>query len=205
MTVPIEIDCVQGSPEWLNLHIGIPSAGHFDEIITSKGELSKTRVKLLNQLVGERLLGIKSESFCSYDMQRGIELEPQGRSIFEMEMELEVRQVGFVWRDERKDRGASPDGLIGEKDIFELKCPKMATHIGYLRDGSFPTEYHGQVQGNLYCAARDRVFFCSYYPGLPLFVVPVYRNEKYISALDTALNEFCQELNEVTAALMRIG
>lgn len=201
MTGPIIDYCVQGSPEWFAARVGIPGASSFEQIVSMKGDRSTQRQKLLYKLAGERLLGHKEDSYSNTAMQRGIELEPEARAVFEMLTEKEVQQVGFCYFDERKDRGCSPDGLIGDDSGLEIKCPSLPVHIEYLLNGKLPATYYQQVHGSMLITGRSEWIFFSYYPSLPPLKVVVKRNEQFCNMLNKELDEFCQQLEEITTKL----
>ena len=195
----IIINCEQGSPEWYEARIGLPTASNFDKLITSKGEPSKQSQAYLYQLAGERIAGAKIETYQSAAMQRGIELEAEARSLFEMLKDTEVHQVGLCLDDSRL-YGCSPDGLL-ESEGLEIKCPLIHTHVAYLLDGKLPADYRRQVQGSLLVTGLERWNFMSYYPGLPPLLVRVERDETFIGKLRSILKSFTLELDEITEKL----
>ena len=190
----ITIDCEQLSPEWFAAKVGIPSAASFDQIVTTKGEPSKSRQKYMYQLAGEIVLGSKVETYVNAAMQRGTELEPEARKAFEFIHEVVVKKVGFVFMDEQKRYGASPDGLLDEDAGLEMKCPQIQTHVGYLLDNKLPTDYFQQVQGGMLITGLNQWHFMSYYPGMPPFIIRVDRNEGFCEKLKAELDIFCDEL-----------
>jgi len=197
----IIVECEQGSEEWMNTRIGVPGASCLDQIVNMKGERSTQRTKLLYKLAGERLLNRKEETYSNAAMQRGVELEPVARAVFEMETGLDVRQVGYVYYDERMDRGCSPDGLIGEESGLEIKCPSLPVHIEYLLGGKLPSAYYQQVQGSMYYTGRSEWWFMSFYPELKPLIVKVKANDAFILPLSAEMDLFCQELSELTDKL----
>ena len=194
------IDCIQGSDFWLKARAGIPTSSNFDRIITTKGEPSKQRQKYLYQLVGELLTGVVENGYQNEVMQRGKELEAEARAAYEFITDNEVKQVGFCM-NEGQSYGNSPDGLIGEDGGLEIKCPTLSVAVEYLDKGVLPTAYWQQVQGSLLVTGRKWWDFVSYYPGLPLFIVRVERDEKFIEKLHDELTVFCVELDELTARI----
>lgn len=188
------VECLQGSNEWLGARCGIPSASNFDLIVTIKGEPSKQRTKYLYRLAGEVITGIPEESYQNGAMQRGIELEAEARDLYRLIAENEVTEVGFCLAE---GYGASPDGLVGDKGLLEIKCPSMAVHIGYLLEGVLPLDYFQQVQGQLLVTSREWCDFVSYYPGLKPLIVRVTRDEAFLKLLEAELKKFVKELKEV--------
>lgn len=189
----IVIDCEQMSEQWFAEKAGKPSASNFDKIITTKGEPSKMAKKYLYQLAGESITGLKTESYQNAAMLRGIELEPQARSLFEMIHDVEVKQVGLCYPDEQKKYLCSPDGLLEDAGL-EIKCPEIHTHVSYLIEGKLPTDYFQQVQGGMAVTGLPFWHFMSYFPGLPPFIIKVERDDAFISKLKTELDVFCFDL-----------
>lgn len=199
----IIIDVEQGTPEWHEARLGIPTASRFKEIVTpAKAELSKTSETYLRELLAEWLSGQPTESFSSSWMQRGQELESPARTLYQFEREIEVRQVGFC---RLGDLGYSPDGLCGGDGLLEIKCPKPSTHIGYLMEGVLPTEYRAQVMGGLLITDRNWCDFLSYCPGMPPLLVRVDRDDKYIAKLKSGLDAFLTKLYEGRESLTQKG
>lgn len=194
------IDCIQGSDLWLKTRAGIPTASNFDKIITTKGEPSKQRQKYLYQLAGERLTGRPMDTYTNSDMERGKELEAEARLAYEIMTNNTVEQVGFCL-DDTRSFGCSPDGLIGDKGGVELKSPILSTAMEYLDKGVLPSIYFQQVQGTLLVTGREWWDFASYFPGLPLLIVPNRRDEKFINVLEKELRIFCAELNELVTKI----
>lgn len=187
------IDCQQGTPEWLQARCGVPSSSNFDKIITTKGEPSKQAEKYMYKLAGERVSGTIEETYQNGAMQRGTEMESEARQLYEIITDTEVRQVGFCLAD---GYGCSPDGMVGDKGLIEIKCPSMAVHVGYLIEGKLPAEYFQQVHGQLLVTGREWVDFISYYPGIKPFIFRVERDEKFLEALMAELKTFCERLEE---------
>ena len=199
----IILDVEQGSDEWFAARVGVPSASIFDKIVTSKGALSTSKQKLIYRLAGERVLGEKEEGYTNGTMQRGIELEPEARLLFELITGLEVEEVGLCYYDKRKDRSCSPDGhIINEKEGLEIKCPELQTHVEYLIGKKLPTKYIQQVQGSLYITGLERWHFFSYYPGIKPLHIVVERDEIFIAKLSKALDDFVVELDETHKLLI---
>lgn len=198
----IVLNFPQCSPEWFKARAGIPTSSEFDKIITTKGEPSKSRTKYMWKLAGERLGGIVEEGFISFAMNRGKEKEEEAKKFYAFTNEP-VQSVGFCLSDCRRF-GASTDGLINDKGVFELKCPEMATHIGYLLgDPEIPTEYYQQTQGELFVTGREYVQFLSYYPGIKPFLVQEEPDTVFQRLLKKELDIFCQELDELVIKLKK--
>jgi len=193
----IILDVPQLSEEWFAARTGIPSASHFDKIVTSTGAPSKQSEKYLYQLAAERITSIKEKGYTSDAMKRGVELEAEARNLFEMTHDVTVKQVGLCYQDESKLFSCSPDGLMEDSGI-EIKCPLSYTHVGYLFNGGLPTEYIQQVQGSMLITGFSSWFFMSYFPGLPALIINVKRDAILCAKLQAALALFCKELDAVT-------
>ncbi len=194
----------QGSEAWFKLRCGIPTASNFNQLITPKTmKPSSQATKYMHTLAGERITGAKAEGFQSQWMERGVAVEAEARAMFSMVMDLEIQEVGLVYQDERKLWAASPDGLL-EKAGFEVKCPAMHTHVGYLLEGNLPGDYIPQVQGSMMITGLPCWWFMSYYPGLPPLIRCIERDDRFCATLKVLLEEFCSELDLVEKKLREL-
>lgn len=182
------IDCEQGSEEWLNARLGVPSASMFAKIVTTKGAWSTQADGYINQLIAEDLTGEPTPFYQNEHMARGTELEPDARAAYEFVTDQTVTELGFCLHDTLR-AGCSPDGLIGEDGGLEIKCPAAATHVSYLRDGKLPSKYYQQVMGCLWITGREWWDFMSYHPDMKPLIVRVERDEEYIAALETHITK----------------
>lgn len=190
------LECEQCTQEWFKARAGMPTSSEFNKIITTKGKPSEQRQKYMYRLAGERLGGIIEEGYQSLSMIRGKEKEEEAKAFYEFTRES-IQAVGFCISDCGKF-GASSDGLLNDKGVFELKCPEIHTHVGYLINGEeIPTEYFCQTQGELLVTGREYVEFMSYYPGLPPLIVREEPNEVFQKLLKRELELFTEELNEL--------
>ena len=196
----IILESVQGTDGWLKDRIGLPTASKFSEIVTSKGEPSKSREKYLYQLAAERLSGTKEDTYKNAAMDRGIELEAAAREKLSFIEGVEIIQVGFCKMDDGLC-GCSPDGLIGEDGGCEIKNPLSHTHIKYLRENRLPTDYFQQVHGSMFVTKRPWWIFMSNYPGIKPLILKIYRDEKFIDKLKMELISFNQELESLVNEL----
>jgi len=192
----------QQTDEWQEIRKGIPTASRFSEIITpAKGELSKSSEGYMKELAASRVWGVREESYTSYHMQNGIDREAQARLEYQALTLIEVEQVRFIYADDRMDRGCSPDGLVYDPGLIEIKSPKLKTHVGYILSDGYPREYKCQIQGELYICEREWCDFISYFPGTDLYIKRVYRDEKFIKKLAEAIDQFNEQLNELVSKL----
>jgi len=174
------IDFPQRSPEWFQARLGIPSASSFDKVITPGGKASTQAEGYLNKLVAEVLTGRTDGQEPNDAMQRGTLMEPEARAYYEL-IGGPVVESGFCIHDD--GFGCSPDGLVGEDGLLEIKCPLSHTHVSYLKDGKIPGIYVPQVQGQLLVMGRQWCDFLSYHPDMKPLLVRVERDEKFIATL----------------------
>lgn len=196
----------QGTEAWFEARRGKLTASRIsDAIARTKSGWGASRANYMAQLVAERLTGEVADSFQSPAMKWGTETEPEARSAYEFFMDETVEQIGFVDHPNIPMAGASPDGLIGNAGLIEIKCPNTATHIDTLRDGKVPGKYLDQMQWQMACTDRKWCDFASYDPRLPanmrLFVQRVYRDLDRIVELEHDAREFLRELDETVAEL----
>lgn len=177
-------DIEQGSQEWLNLRLGKITASNFNKVITRGGQYSKQSDDLAFKLASEIYLNYADESYSNMYMKRGTELEPEARMAYCQETLEEVEQVAFI---DCGDYGYSPDGLIGNDGLLEIKCPTALVHFKYIKEDKIPDEYYQQCQGGLMVSGRKWLDFVSFHPDVAedkrLFIKRCYRDEEYISNL----------------------
>jgi putative phage-type endonuclease len=194
---------LQRTPEWYAARLGHATASRATDILaTIKSGEAAARRDYRTQLVVERLTGKPAEDvYISADMQRGIDHEPLAREAYEAREGVLVEDVGFVHHPDIAWCGASPDGFIGTRGL-EIKCPRPATHLRYIKEGRVPPDYLPQVAMQAACAKRDSVDFVSYCdimpPRLQLFVVTWAADPAYIAMIEEKVRQF---LDEVEAEL----
>lgn len=189
-------NCLQGSDEWIHFRLGIPTASEFDRIVTP-GHLRYSAaahkymcVKLAEWLTGEPLEGF----VVSLWMDRGAQLEPEAVRYYEMEKGVDTTAVGIMTTDDGMI-GASPDRLVGDDGLLELKCPALETHIAYMLDPRLlVSDYRIQIQGQLWVCERDWTDVQSYHPGLPAVIVRVVRDEEVADALREHVGTFVERM-----------
>lgn len=195
----IEIfDFEQNTPEWYAARSGIPTASMFGAV-KAKGKSggdSKTRETYLYTLLGERITGEPSEGFSNAHTERGHMLEDEARNAYSFLRDAEPTKVGFVRNGKT---GASPDSLIGEQGLLEIKTKLPKIHLKLLLRNKFPPEHMPQVQGQLWICEREWCDFVSYWPKIKPLILRVYRDEEYINNLKSAVTQFCDELDELEA------
>lgn len=195
----------QGSEEWHALRLGKVTASKLGDVMAKgRGNApSKTRHSYMLQLAAEILTGEPQDSYSNQYMEWGNECEPQARSMYEFDSGNAVDQVAFVIASDRF--GVSPDGLVGDNGLLEIKCPKTTTQIERYLKGEFPTTYKAQVQGQLLATEREWCDFVSFDPRITgsaqYFCVRVERDEDYIKELSKGIDAFVSELHDMLEKL----
>ena len=198
----------QGSDAWKQLRLGCITASNVAEVMSKgKGNAEAIgRYKYKVKLVAERLTGVAGESFSNSAMEWGVEQEQFAAMAYEVTKNTFVEKTGFWPHPEIKWLGVSPDRLVGEDGLVEIKCPNTTTHLGYLFDGVVPTTYYKQIQCQLWVTGRAWCDFVSYDPRLPkrnqLLIVRTERDEKLIAEMHTETLKFLGEVNQL---IMKLG
>lgn len=165
----------QGSEAWHQIRLGRITGTRFKSMMAEKS--TKTYKDLITDIVGELLTGQAEEGYSNDIMERGKDLEPEARDLYN-DIAGPVEQVGFCIPDDGDTFqdwiGVSPDGI--GSGVLEIKCPLIKAHLNYIEANRMPTEYYWQVMGLLYVTRLPFCDFMSYYPGLKPFILRVYPN-----------------------------
>ena len=202
---PEEIE--QRTAEWLALRCGKVTASKIADLMarTQKG-WGASRANYAAQLVCERLTGNVEQSYTNAAMQWGNDWEAAAREAYGLKVGEFVAEVGFVEHpDAFIASGASPDGLVGDDGLVEIKCPNSATHIATLRGEPIPDKYIKQMQWQMACTERQWCDFASFDPRLPdamqLHIQRVPRDEALIDEMTAAVQDFLAEVDAAVADL----
>jgi len=196
----------QGSPEWYQVRLGIPTASEFHRILTPGGQPSKQARPYMYRLIAERVLGESMDDrFTGTEwMHRGKREEPNAAAQFAFTNDMVLEEVGFVTTNDGR-MGCSPDRLIsGRNEIVEVKAPAPWTQVGYLLDGP-GDQYKAQVQGQLLIGEYECVHFYAWHPRMPPVHIVTLRDEPYLKLLDRHLQEFVDQLDEEEERCRRLG
>ena len=155
-------DIEQGSPEWFEIRRGKFGASRAADLLMKPSTIGYNN--LINEIVYQIIAGEYPESFANEWMRRGIELESDAIKAYEFLTFTKIERVGYV--ELNKYCGCSPDGLIGEDTLIQIKCPKFSTHINYLLSHKVPGNYYKQCQFELMVTDRKYNIFFSYRPKL---------------------------------------
>ena len=197
-------DVEQSSREWLQLHIGLPTAGGLDNLLTPefeqrKGETPRTYIykKVAEAWRGKPMIDLGASSFM---MEQGLILESEAIPFWELTTGRKVTRVGFITTDDGRF-GCSPDGLLMDEEIvgrqlcgIEIKCPAPHTHVKYLSEGVVPKEYRAQVQGGMFATGFQSWIFLSYCRGFPPLILEVMRDEGQQLEIKCAVRRFHEDL-----------
>lgn len=190
---------IQGSPEWFAIRLGKVTASRVADVIArTKTGYGASRAGYMAELIAERLTGAVAQSYTNAAMQWGVETEPQAKAAYEFRNGADVVEIAFVAHPKILMSGASPDGMVGDNGLVEIKCPTTATHIDTLLGQAVPAKYIAQMQWQMACTGRAWCDFVSFDPRLPaamqLFVARVERDDAQITELEKLVNEFLAEV-----------
>jgi len=196
-------DCEQGSEDWFRARMGIPTASEFGTVLAPRaGSEGKMRRTYLHKLAGEIITGEPMERYGNAHMDRGHEMEAEARSLYAFMSDADPTQIGFLRNGQK---GCSPDSLIGDAGMLEIKTKLPHLLIDCILKDDFPAEHKAQCQGALWVAEREWVDIAVYWPRMPLFVKRAYRDEEYISKLSDAIDAFNADLAAVVDRIKAYG
>ncbi|MDG9785252.1 lambda exonuclease family protein [Metapseudomonas otitidis] len=193
----------QRSSEWFAARLGCVTASKVKDVMAKGrgGAPSAARTNYMMQLLCERLTGRQEEGFTSAAMQRGTELEPLARDAYELFAEGDVVETGFVLHPSIQGFGASPDGLVGDVGLLEIKCPNTATHVATMQSGRHDPAYEWQMLAQMACTGRAWVDFVSFDDRLPeelqYACFRYERDDKRIAEMEAEVSAFLDELNQL--------
>lgn len=191
----------QGTDAWLAERLGKVTASRIADVMakTQKG-YGASRENYMADLIAERLTGVGKPAFTNDAMRWGTETEPQARAMYELETGRTVTQTGFHHHPKIEGTGASPDGLVGEDGLLEIKCPNTATHIATLRGAKIDRKYVLQMHWQMICTGRDWCDFVSFDPRLSpakqMFIRRVERNVELCEEITAEVTAFLAELSQ---------
>jgi len=190
----------QGSPEWHDQRRGKVTASRVADLIArTKTGPASSRANYMAELLCERLTGETQPFFTNAAMAWGTEKEPEARAAYSFHYDAEVSEIAFVDHPTIAMAGASPDGLIGDDGLLEIKCPLTATHLDTLSSGRPASKYVTQMQWQMACTGRQWCDFASYDPRLPehlrLFVCRIERDDALIADMEAEVVAFLVELD----------
>jgi len=199
----------QRTDDWFAVRLGRVTASRIADVTAkTKTGWGAGRANYKAQLIAERLTGQRQESFTNAAMQWGIDTEEQARVAYAFLEGQKVIEEAFVTHPTILDAGASPDGLVGNDGLVEIKCPNTATHIETLKGGAIPGKYVGQMQWQMACTGRKWCDFVSFDPRMPeemqLFVYRLMRDDGQIAELEQMVRDFLAEVEADVAELVSL-
>jgi putative phage-type endonuclease len=201
MTLHVLADLEQGSEEWLEARCGIVTASVVGKLLTPTLRVADndTSRGLTATLVAERITGWTEDTAMTPDMWRGREHEPYAREKYAQHF-APVAEVGFMLREGDGWRlGYSPDGLVDDDGLIEVKCPRAKTHLNTILSGEVPAQYMPQIQAGLLVSGRAWCDFVSFVGGMPLWVKRVTPDPKWLEALTAACIAFEANASQIVA------
>lgn len=199
-------EILQRSPAWFAVRVGKVTASRVADVVArTKSGWGASRANYAAELIAERLTGESAEKFSNAAMQWGTDKEPEARAFYAWLHDVEVVEMAFAHHPAIAMSGASPDGLVGDVGLVEIKCPNTATHIDTLLGQTVPAKYITQMQWQMACTHRAWCDFVSYDPRLPdamrLWVKRIDRDDALIASLEKDVAEFLAEVDAKVAAL----
>ena len=196
----------QRTDEWFAARLGKVTASRISDVMAkTKTGYGASRANYMAELIVERLTGQKGDSYQNAAMMWGTNTEPLARAAYEAHRGVLVEETGFVPHPSGAMTGASPDGLVGDDGLVEIKCPNTATHIDTLMSDDAPPKYFAQMQWQMACTGRAWCDFVSFDPRMPeemqLFVTRVERDDTWITMAEEAVQAFLSELDEMVSKL----
>ncbi len=212
MTTPGNyLDCEQGSDLWAKLRCGYVTASRAADAIAmiesgkNKGNEKAERKNYRVELICERLTGVPYPQHVTREMQWGLDHENDAAAAYELETGQLVDRCGFVVHPSVSMFGASPDRLVGDDGLLQIKCPTTRTHMEWMLAGTIPLEHVTQMLAEMSCTGRDWCDFVSFDPRLPehlqLFIRRYERDDRLIRSLESEIEHFNRELDGVLKLL----
>lgn len=186
-------DLIQGTDEWHDQRRGIVTASVVGRLLTSTGKVASndTSRTLVAQLVAERITGWTDPVYVSDDMLRGHDDEPRAVAAYAEYKDTDVRHVGFLVRDDWGfSIGYSPDGLVGDSGLIEVKSRRAKKQLQTILDDAVPAENYAQLQAGLLVSGREWCDYVSYCGGMPLYVKRVEPDPEWFDAITEAVANF---------------
>lgn len=198
----------QGTEEWHAQRLGKVTASRLNDVMAkTKSGYSASRKNYMAELICEILSGERNDFFQNAAMIRGTELEPKARMYYEFENDCEVSEVGFIDHVSIPNFGASPDGLVGDDGLIEIKCPNTATHIEFIENGKPARKYVLQMHAQMMAAERKWCDFVSFddrinVPALQFQVKRINFDEALAQEIKTEVEKFNEELFDKIESLI---
>lgn len=202
------LSLIQGSAEWRRARVGSLGASCVHEVIArTKTGWGASRANRMAALIIERLTGEPQDGFTTPAMEWGLATEAEARAAYADRVIEHVTEVGLIPHPRIAGTHASPDGLVGDDGLLEIKCPQSATHLDILLTGKVPEKYVTQCAWQMACCERAWADFVSFDPRFPrelrLFVKRLGRDDERIAELEEQVSAFLAEVGAKVAELRR--
>lgn len=200
----------QRTDDWYAARLGKVTASSLHKVLSkTKTGYGADRGNYMTQLVLERVTNSKADGYSSAAMQWGIDQEPFARAAYEATRGVMVDEVGFIPHPTIKDAGASPDGLVGDDGMVEIKCPESKTALEcWLSENPVEAKYFAQMQWQMRCADRSWCDYVVFDPRMPakaqLFIKRVERDDAWLEKAEAEVIKFLAEVDAKVAALKQI-
>ena len=208
MSLHVYTDLVQGSDEWLDARCGMLTASTIGQLVTAKtlkvAANADTRA-ITALLVSERITGRVEDSYVSADMLRGTECEPYAIAAYEEHTGARVDSCGLIVRtlDDGTRVGYSPDGLVGDEGLIEIKTRIPKIHVQTVVAGGVPAANIAQIQAGLWITGRAWCDYVSFSGGMHLWTMRVYPDPAWAEALAEAVRVFEDAAAQMTDTYTR--
>ena len=160
---------LQTDPGWLHERQGKLGASRVKDALNvlKNGKPSETRNKLLMELVAERMTGASVDNVVTFDMRRGLDLEPDAIALYEFIRGVMCKPAAWIPHPEIANTGATPDSFVGHEGLLEVKCPRQTRLIEWPRLPDVPDEHRLQLIWQQACTGRQWTDFAAYCPDMP--------------------------------------
>lgn len=208
----------QRTPEWLQMRVGCCTGSRIIDVTKrlqkasngkKAGDYAKAHDDYMWELVCERLTGRSMDHYVTPYMEDGIQNEPLARAAYEIATNFDVRPVGLAMHPSIKWFASSPDSLVGNDGLLEIKCLKSNNHLDIVRSGQIPEEYMPQMMAEMACAEREWCDFVAFDPLMPpklqLFGRRFYRDDKLIAMMESEVESFLAEVEETLQQLQQVS
>lgn len=191
----------QGTDEWHRLRAGLPTASEFSKLVTSKGEPSSQADKYAYKLAAEKYHGAPVDAWSGNKWtENGHETEPLAREFYSLSRMSDVTEIGFV-TDDDVTMGCSPDGLVGDDGMLEIKCLKaenfVETALFWRKNERCPSTYVAQTQGQMMICGRAWCDLLFFHRDLPPFVIRQHADPGFQAALRQTIGVVRAKAEEV--------
>jgi hypothetical protein len=201
----------QLSAQWFQHHVGCVSGSYMSAVLdfTLKGVPGSKRKTYFRTKLAELLTGVAvHDNYVSQEMLDGIDREPLACAAYERETGVMLEPIGFCLHDTIPRFGCSPDRLVGDDGLIEVKCPKAGTHLQWLLDQRIPPEHLPQLLAELSVTGRAWADFVSFSPEMPkplrTMIIRLERSAVDLEPIEKAVSQFNADVDAAIERLREI-